>query len=172
MNTDGLKILGFKHELEIVEIATGRVVEREVKYNRIPQAGIDFLIQSPFGDTPPIATWYCTLFRNNVVPDANTSAADLPSVLGEFVDYSEATRPEFVRAYNGAGTMDNAASKAVFTPTADQVVYGSVIVSNPTKGANTGLVLSAVRFSTIKSLSIGLEARLVCGLTYIPTNVI
>lgn len=172
MNTDPLKILGFKHELEIVEIATGKVVAREVKLNRIPQAGIDFLIQAPFGDMPPISTWYCTLYRNNVLPDANTSAADLPSVLGEFVDYSEATRPEFVRSYNGAGTMDNAANKAVFTPTAEQSVYGSAIVSNPTKGANTGLVLSAVRFSTVKPLSIGLEARLVCGLTYIPTNVI
>lgn len=172
MNTDGLRILGFKHELEIVEIATGRVIEREVKYNRIPQAGVDFLIQTPFGDTPPVATWYCTLFRNNFVPDANTSAADLPSVMGEFVDYSETTRPEFVRAYNGAGTMDNAASKAVFTPTAEQTVYGSVIVSNPIKGASTGLLLSAVRFSTVKQLSIGQAARLVCGLTYIPTNVI
>ena len=172
MNTDPLKILGFKHELEIVEIATGKVVAREVKLNRIPQAGIDFLIQAPFGDLPPISTWYCTLFRNNVLPDANTSAADLPSVLGEFVDYSETARPEFIRTYNGAGTMDNAANKAVFTPTAERNIYGSVIVSNPTKGANTGLVLSAVRFSTMKPLSIGLEARLVCGLTYIPTNVI
>jgi hypothetical protein len=171
-NIDGLKILGFRHELEIIEIATGRVVEREVKLNRIPQAGIDFLIQAPFGDVPPVATWYCALFRNNVLPDANTSAADLPSVLGEFVDYSEATRPLFVRAYNSAGLMDNAASKAIFTPTADRSIYGSVIVSNPVKGSNTGLVLSAVRFSTVKQVSAGLEAKLVCGLTYIPTNVI
>lgn len=172
MNTDGLKILGFKHELTIVEIATGKVVDYEVKYNRIPQAGIDFLIQTPFGDTPPITTFYCTLFRNNVLPDAAMTAADLPSVLGEFVDYSETTRPEWVRAYNGAGTQDNAASKAVFTPTAEQVVYGSGIVGNSVKGSNTGLLLSVVRFSTTKNLSIGLEARLVCGLTYIPTNVI
>lgn len=172
MNLDGLKILGFKHELEIYDKATGILISREVKYNRIPQAGIDFLIQAPFGDVPSIPNWYCTLYRNDVLPDANTSAADLPSVLGEFVDYSEPSRPEFVRAYNGAGTMDNSASKAVYTPTAERNVFGSVIVSNPVKGANTGLVLSAVRFSTMKTLSVGLEARHVCGLTYIPTNVI
>lgn len=169
---DQLKILGFRHELEIIDIATGQVVDREVKYNRIPQLGLDFLIQTPFGAVAPIANFYCTLFRNNVLPDDDMTAADLPSVLGELLDYEEATRPAWQRAYNGAGTQDNSAAKAVFTPTAERTVYGSVIVSNSTKGANTGLLLSVARFSTAKVLSPGLEAKLVCGLTYIPTNVL
>lgn len=172
MNVDQLKILGFRHELEIYDKASGVLVSREVKYNRIPQDGIDFLIQTPFGDVAPIPAFYCALFRNNVLPDAGMTAADLPTVLGEFVDYSEATRPQWNRVYNAAGTQDNVASKAIFTPTAEQTVYGSVIVSNPTKGASSGLLLSVVRFSTAKPLSIGLEAKLVCGLTYIPTNII
>jgi hypothetical protein len=172
MKHDGLKVLGFRHELEIYDKATGILLSREVKLNRIPQAGIDFLIQSPFGDVAPIANFYCTLFRNNVLPTADMTAADLPSVLGEFTDYSEATRPEWVRVYDGAGTWDNRASKAIYTPTAERTVHGSVIVSNPVKGSNTGLLLSVVRFSTAKDLAIGQEAKHVCGLTYIPTNLI
>lgn len=168
--SEELRIRGFRHELEIVDLATGEVVHREVKYNRIPQAGLDFLIQSPFGDVPSIGAWYCGLFTKNYVPTANTSAADIPSVMGEFVNYSEATRPLWDRTYNGASTYDNFNSKAVFTPLADATVHGSFIVSNQTKGANTGLLLSVVRFNSVKPLSAGQEAKLTCGLTYIPTN--
>lgn len=172
MNVDALKILGFRHELQIFDKATGELVDSEVAYNRIPQAGIDYLIQTPFGDVAPVTTWYCGLFRNNFLADAGTSAADIPSVMGEFVDYSEATRPLWDRAYNGAGTMDNSLSRAVFTPTVDRQVYGSFIVSNAAKGGSTGLLLSVVRFSTVKQVYVGQEAKLVCGLTYIPANVL
>jgi hypothetical protein len=171
-NPEGLLVRGFLHELSIYDKLTGELVSYEVKFNRIPQAGLDFLIQAPFGDVAQIPNFYCCLFKNDYVPSAATSAADLPSVMGEFVDYSEATRPVWTRGYDGAGTLNNAAAKAVFTPTADASVYGSCIVSNPVKGSNSGLVISAVRFSTIKPLSAGLEAKLVCGLTYIPTNAI
>lgn len=172
MHHDQLKVLGFRHELEIIDLATGEVIEREVKFNRIPQEGVDFLIRSPFGEVPAIQTFYCGLFTNNFVPVAGTTAADIPQVMGEFTGYSEAARPEWVRNYNGAGLQGNSANKAVFTPVVDASAYGSFIVSNPVKGAGTGLVLSVARFSTVKPLSAGLEARLVCGLTYIPTNVI
>jgi len=172
MGNDELKVLGFRYELELIDKATGVVVDREVKYNRIPQAGIDFLVQSPFGDVPTIGTFYCFLFKNNFVASSGTTSADIPATMGEFVDYSEATRPLWVRAYDGAGTLSNVGSKAVFTPTTDAVCYGAGIVSNSAKGANTGLLLSVVRFSTTKQLTAGLEAKLTCGLTYIPTNAV
>lgn len=172
MGNDELKVLGFRYELELTDKATGEVVDREVRYNRIPQAGIDFLIQAPFGDVPTVGTFHCFLFKNNFVASAGTTAADIPSAMGEFVDYSEATRPVWDRAYDGAGTLDNSGAKAAFTPTVDAVVYGAGIVSNSAKGSNTGLLLSVVRFSTTKQLTAGLEAKLTCGLTYIPTNAV
>lgn len=172
MAADELRILGFKYELFIYNKATGKLVDYDVQYNRIPQAGIDYLIQAPFGDVAPISNWYCGMFRNNFLPVASTTSADIPSAMGEFVDYSEATRPLWVREYNGLGTMDNAGTRAVFTPTADRLLYGAFIASNPTKGGSTGLLLSVVRFSTAKQVYRGEEAKLVCGITYIPTNVI
>lgn len=172
MGNDELLVRGFRYELELVDLATGEVVAREVKYNRIPQVGIDFLIQAPFGDVPTVGTFHCFLFQNNFVASAGTTAADIPSAMGEFVGYSEPARPQWVRAYNGAGTLDNSGSKATFTPTEDATIYGAGIVSNPTKGSNAGLLLSVVRFSTVKQLTAGLEAKLTCGLTYIPTNAV
>lgn len=169
MNHDALKILGFRHELQLFDRATGELVHSEVKHNRIPQAGLDFLAQAPFGDVAPITNFYCGLFKNNFLATAGTTAADIPSVMGEFLDYSEPNRPLWDRQYND-GTYDNLGSKAVFTPTKEATVYGSFIVSNQTKGANTGLLLSVVRFSTAKQLSPELEAKLVCGITYVPTN--
>lgn len=166
--TDTLKILGFRHELELIDPKTGEVVDREVVYNRIPQAGIDFLMQAPFGDVAAVPNFYCGLFRNDFIPLAGTTAADIPTAMGEWVGYSEGTRPLWDRTYNGAGTYDNAAAKATFTPTADATVYGGFLCSSAEKGGNTGLLLSVARFSTIKTVSAGLEAKYSCGLTYLP----
>lgn len=172
MSTEVLKILGFRHELEIYDKKTGIVISREVKLNRIPQAGIDFLIQAPFGDVAPIPSFYCGLFRNNELPTEGMTASDIPSVLGEFTEYSEATRPEWQRVYNDAGSYYNADAKAEFTATAERDICGSFIVSNPVKGSNSGLLLSVVRFSTVKKISPEHPGRLSVGLTYIPTNIL
>lgn len=167
---DHLKVLGFRHVLELIDPKTGEVLDREEVVNRIPQAGIDFLMQAPFGDVAAVPNFYCGLFRNNFIPVAGTTAADIPTAMGEWVDYSEGTRPLWDRAYNGAGTYDNTLSKAVFTPTADANLYGSFICSSAEKGGNTGLLISVARFSTVKPVSTGVEARLSCGLTYLPST--
>jgi len=170
--TDVVKLDGFKWEIELVDLATGEVIEREVQHNRIPKEGLDFLIQAPFGAVAPVGSFYCGLFRANYLPVAETKAADIPNTLQEFVDYAEPTRPLWERAYNGAGTQDNFANTAVFTPTADATVYGAFLVASPTKGATAGPLISVVRFNTAKQLTAGIEARLVAAITYTPTNVI
>lgn len=169
MNHDKLQVLGFRHELQLFDRLTGELIHSEVKHNRIPQAGLDFLMQAPFGDVAPIPQLYCGLFKNNYLATSATTAADIPTVMGEFVDYSEPTRPLWSKSYT-LGTYDNVADKAIFTPTQEATVYGSFIVSNQSKGSNTGLLLSVVRFATAKSLTPELEAKLICGITYIPTS--
>lgn len=171
MTRDVLGVRGFRYALETVNPLTGELEITEA-CNRIPNLGLDFLMRSPFGDTPPIGAFYCLLFTQDFVATGLTTAADIPSNMGEYVDYEETSRPLWDRQYNGAGTYDNAASKAIFTPKNDIFVYGAAMVSNPTKGANDGLLLSVVRFSTRKPLSAGQEAKLVTGLTYIPTTTI
>lgn len=167
--TDALMVRGFRHVLELYDIATGELVDREDVFNLIPDVGIDFLATSPFGDTAPIQQFYCGLFSQNFVPTRTTKSTDIPAVMGEFVNYSDATRPTWDRVYANH-TQDNMASKAVFIPTSDATVYGSFIVSSPTKGGNNGVLLSVARFSTTKALSVGLEAKLWCGLTYVASN--
>lgn len=106
------------------------------------------------------------------MPSDGTSAADIPANMGEFTQYSESTRPIWTKTFIASGQYTNEDAPAVFTPTQDVNVYGSFIVSSPTKGGNSGLLISVARFSTTKALSIGNEARLRTSLTYLPTDII
>jgi hypothetical protein len=171
MNADGLRYNGFIYNFELVD-AQGNVVDAWVEKNLIPQVGLDFLIQAPFGDVSPQSDFYCFVFRNAYIPTSATTAADIPSNLGEFVNYSEATRPLWNRGYDGAGTIDNSASRAQFTFTQDQNIYGAGLVSSSTKGGASGLLLSVVRFASPKTVSAGLTLNLTSGITYIPTNIV
>lgn len=161
----------FKHTLEIFDKGTGELVDSVTVFNRIPGAGIDFLMQAPFGDMPAISNFYCGLFKNNYMPSDSSSATDLPSVMGEFITYAESSRPIWQRQYSG-GVMTNNSNKAVFTPTQDASVHGSFIISTSNKGGNNGLIISVARFPTVKALSSGMEAKLSTGLTYVPINTI
>lgn len=167
----GVRIIGFKHEVEIVD-RFGRTVEKEAKFNRIPQDALSFLIRAPFGDTPPIASFYCGLYTNNYVPTDSTSSADIPSVMGEFTAYSESARPIWDKTFIPFNQYTNNDDLAEYTPTSDGVVYGAFLSSSATKGSGTGLLLSAARFNTAKTLTVGNKARHRVSLVYLPTDVI
>lgn len=162
---------GFVWDTEIVD-ADGKPVSRSREHNLIPADGLAFLVRAPFGDVAPISAFYLGLFRGNYVPTDSTKAADIPGNMIEFIDYAEAQRPTWERAFDGAASMDNLTTKASFTVTQDRTIYGAFLVSEATKGGNSGLVLSCVRFASPKPVSAGQTINLSGGLTYIPTNVI
>lgn len=171
MTSSAVILDGFIHRLVICD-KDGTVVDEEIVHNLIPQVGVDFLIRSPFGDTAPISTFYCGLFAGNYIPSSSTTAADIPTNMQEFTNYSETTRPVWNRAYDEVGTMDNIANRAQFTVTQDRTVYGAFLVSSSTKGGNNGLLLSVVRFASPKPLTTGQTAQLISGITYVPTNIV
>ena len=61
---------------------------------------------------------------------------------------------------------------AEFNFTADATLHGSILVSDPTKGGNSGLLLSCVRFPSPRPVVAGQKGQLIAGITYVPTNVI
>lgn len=162
---------GFQWTLEVIN-EDGSTAEKETEWNLIPASGLGFLIRSPFGDVPPIPNFYLGLFRGNYIPTPSTTSADIPSNMVEFVDYSEITRPEWVKALVGTATFDNLASKAEFTVTQDRTIYGAFLVSDGVKGGNSGLLLSCVRFPTPKTVTAGQTVKLSGGLTYASASLI
>lgn len=90
--SEHLNIGGFRYRFRLLN-ADGSVADDFEADNLVPQDGLSFLLLSPFGDSAPISTFYCGLWRANVLPSAALKATDIPSNLQEFVGYSEATRP-------------------------------------------------------------------------------
>lgn len=169
--SEHLNIGGFRYRFRLLN-ADGSVADDFEADNLVPQGGLSFLLLAPFGDSAPISSFYCGLWRANVLPSSALKAADIPSNLQEFVGYSEATRPLWERAHDGVGTLDNAGAVAEFNFTADATLYGSILVSDPTKGGNSGLLLSCVRFPSPRPVVAGQKGQLIAGITYVPTNVI
>lgn len=168
---DTIGVEGFKWNTQILD-AEGNEISNDTDCNLIPFAGMDFLVRAPFGDVTPITTFYLGLFRGNYVPSVGTTAADIPTGMVEFVDYSEEVRPVWDRLFNGNSSMDNSASKATYTVTQDRTIYGAFLVSRPDKGGNNGLVLSCVRFASPKTVTAGQTVNLSGGITYVSTNII
>lgn len=148
----------------------GSIASETRDFNRIPTAGLDFLVRAPFGDVSPISAFHVGLFMGDYIPSGATSAADIPGNMQEFVDYTELQRPVWERAFESPGTMDNLLQKAEFTATQDRLLRGGFLVSEGTKGGNSGLVLSCVRFATAKPVTAGQTINVVAGITYVPTG--
>ncbi len=62
-------------------------------------------------------------------------------------DYSQATRPALVPGSASAGSIDNTASKAVFTITGTATIGGAFLVSVATKGGTTGTLYGGAAFT-------------------------
>lgn len=138
--------------------------------NKLPQAAINHNAGLIRGTVAPISSWYVGLFAGDYLPAAGTLASDLPGAVGEFQGYAEATRPAWVHAYDNLSVIDNAASRAVFTFTADQVIRGAFICSASVKGSGSGLLLSIARFSVPRDLPNGTEFAVTAGITLVPTT--
>ena len=65
----------------------------------------------------------------------------------EVTDYDEASRQTLSLGSVSAGSVNNSASKAVFTISATVTVGGAFVVSNSTKSGTTGTLLGIGAFS-------------------------
>jgi hypothetical protein len=152
---------GLQYEVE--HLIDGVVVDRFVVNNLIPQVGIDHIAGLLRGLATPISNWYIGLFAGNYVPTMATTSADLPTTAGESVAYSETTRPAWVHAYDGVNDISNNLSRAEFTFTSDQRLYGGFVVSSEAKGTGTGVLLSIVRFPSPVDVVAGSTLRVLAG---------
>jgi len=129
--------------------------------NILPTEGLNYLLDIGLGAGSQLTAWYLGLFSGAVTPTSTLTAANWTSTLTEITSgsegYSESTRVAWTPASASGGSATNTASKAAFTIiTASNVtVEGAVMASASAKGATTGKVASASRFSTPRTLSDG-----------------
>lgn len=151
--------LGFVYTGEVIA-PDGSIIQLGSDTNLIPQVGINQLASLITGVGTPISTYYAGVFANNYVPTNGTTATDLPTNAGESVAYSQATRPVWNKTYDGVSLISSFASRADFTFTADATLYGGFLVSDATKGGNSGVLLSIARFATPYTVPNGSTFRL------------
>ena len=155
---------GFEYRFDIFD-KHGVLVESSIEKNLMPLEGQHWLLNLAFKAGSPVANWYIGLYDNAYTPTINDEMVDFPADAGENVSYSEATRQLFVPGTVAIGTVDNVASKAEFTFAADTVLAGGFMSSSSAKGSTSGVLISAVRFGSPKSVSAGGTLKVTAGFT-------
>lgn len=161
MNT--IRLPGFTYVCDVLS-PTGELLDSFDVDNLIPQQAIDYVASTLDGSGSVLPAWYVGIFRNDFTPVSGTTAAQLPTTVGEFINYSESARPAWSGVYDNASRLDNSASVAAFTLTQDVTLYGAFLVSDATKGGGAGTLLSIARFPSPKQLETGSTFKIRAGI--------
>lgn len=115
-------------------------------HNLVTNAGLNHILDAVLVAGTQITAWYVGLMSST--PTA--AAADTMASHGgwtEVTAYDEAARQAFTPGSVASQSVNNSASKAVFTISSSVTVGGAFLVSNSTKGGTTGTLYSAGAFS-------------------------
>lgn len=126
--------------------------------NLLPNEGLVYLLSVGLNNGAKLATWYLSIYAGNYTPLAGLTAASYPATAAEITSntegYTEPTRPVWTPTAPTTPLIDNLANKAAFTiATASSLtVNGAALLSEATKGAVTGKLISATKFNTARTL--------------------
>jgi len=118
-------------------------------HNLVTTVGLNDSLDKHFKGSSYTATWYVGL-TNTTPTFAQADTASSHAGWTEFTTYSESVRQTLTLGTVAAGSVDNTASKAVFSVNGSGTVGGAFLISNSTKSGTTGIlygeaVLSANR---------------------------
>lgn len=155
---------GFHYDIETV--LNGQVIDTDRVYNLIPIQGLNYIIEASLRQGAAFPAIYVGLYEGSYNPVPGDTMATFPSAATELTAYAESTRQVVTLAAASGGVAESSAAKATITGnTNGKQAQGAFISSSPTKGASTGVLLSAVRFPSPKPLDAGTVLRITCGFT-------
>lgn len=126
--------------------------------NTLTFEGANYIMMAGLKQGPQEGGFYLALFENPYTPTRDLTAAQFPATAGEIVSategYTEPTRPKWLPADADQATMHNDANTAEFTIATDTelVVRGAALLSDPVKGSDSGVLISAARFNNPRRL--------------------
>lgn len=147
-------------------IRNGEVIDEFEVTNMVVDQGLNYALNSAFGQTSALTNWYVGLFEGNYTPTSGVDASTIATLSSECTGYTNATRPAWTLP--GATTtkqLTNGAARASFTFTASKTLYGAFMVSSNIKGGTAGVLFSATRFATPKSVDADDELLITYTLT-------
>lgn len=129
--------------------------QRERIHNLMPVEGLTHMLSVTFAGGSQVATWYLGLFEGNYTPLSTDTMATFPASATESTAYDESVRQTFTESTPAAGATSNSSSKAEFTMSATKTIYGAFISSSSVKGGVSGVLASAAKFSSAKTVDDG-----------------
>ena len=135
--------------------------DERIDHNLIPAAGILHILDTVLRNQAVNPAWYVAPYAGAVTPAANLTAANFAATVSEITSgtegYSETTRPQWVPSVATAGAIDNLAAKANFTILCSTTlnINGAGLLSAAAKGATSGVLVSASRFSATRQVNNG-----------------
>jgi hypothetical protein len=129
----------------------GKLIDSWEEKNMCTNEGLEHALGVAFGAGTPVTDWFIAIYNSNTTPASNMVYAT--PLFTESTNYSETTRPEWVDAGVSSKVITNTASKASFTMSLAEVVYGAGLVGGgsaaTTKGdaAGGGVLYNVSAFS-------------------------
>jgi len=136
---------------------SGKLIWTESFHNLVTTVGKNKILDACFKTGEAANQWFIGL-TNNSGFSAYALTDTMSSHPGwtEATPYSNATRPAFVASAPSGGSMNNIASRAVYTINATGVIRGAFLVDNSTKGGSTGTLYGIGDFTiSTRSVLIG-----------------
>jgi len=132
----------------------------ETVENLTTTEGLNDLLNKYFKGSTYTATWYCGLVDNAgfTAYAAGDTAAQITTGAtgtnqwGEVTEYDETNRPTITLGTVAGGSVDNSASKCVFTMAATLTVRGAFVVTTNTKAGTTGFLYGEADFSAARAV--------------------
>lgn len=150
-----------KHKVKVKTLWTFQCRDRngtlkwaEEFSNLVVTEGLNKLLDATFKTGGASPSWYVGLKDTGTVAAEDTMVSH--SGWTELTCFSETSRPGFTPGTVSEGSIDNSASKAVFSIDASDDIYGGFICNDATKGGTSGTLYGVGDFTGgAKSVSDG-----------------
>jgi hypothetical protein len=154
------------HYYKIRCIRNGRVIWTDEFENMVPEAGRNKYLDATLKTGLASPAWYVGLKDLGTALDADTMASHGTWV--ELTGYSNTYRPTWTPGSVASSSVDNSASPAAFTISADDTIYGLFLCDEHTKGGATGTLMGVGDLSVSRDVLIGdtINAVIVCTIIY------
>lgn len=159
-------VLGLVYHFQCFD-KDGRLKWESREENLIPDVGRDYFLNAALNGGTQYSTWYIGLYEADRTPEALDTLATLIADCQEITTYTTTAsqRLELVDDALSSGVWSNFSNVAEFEFTADKTVRGGFICSNVSQGGTTGVLLSAVKASSPKTIETDEILRVTAGLS-------
>ena len=136
-------------------VRDGAVIDEWDVENIVVNEGLTYILGAALAGQSQITSWYLGLFSANYTPVGTDTDATFVGSATEVTFVTNTSRPAWTPPSGAVSgqSITNAASQATFTFNAGGSVYGAFLSSGSAFGETSGKLLSAARFSAVKTVT-------------------